>query len=66
MRFYDFSKNKPRDNKTILIQVKDYHWGDSCHLKTEIATMINGECIISPIELNIKMPLDRIVRWSYI
>ena len=27
MRLYDFNKNKPKNDKTILIQVKDYNWG---------------------------------------
>jgi len=66
MRVYDFNKSKPKNDRTILILVKDYNWGEGCQLKTEIARMINGECVLSPVELDIKMPLDRIVKWSYI
>lgn len=66
MRSYDFSKRKPKENKMILIVYEDYGWGDSCKLKTACAQMINNECVESPIAFNIKMPLDRIVRWCYI
>ena len=66
MRFYDFNKNKPNNDRTILIQVKDYNWSEGYQLKTEIARMIDGECVLSPVELGIKMPLDRIVKWSYV
>lgn len=66
MRFFEYVKKKPKNNKTIMIQYKDYGWGSSCYLNTDIATMINNECVLNPTILNIKMSLDRIVKWSYI
>jgi len=41
MRVYDFNKSKPKNDRTILILVKDYNWGEGCQLKTEIARIIS-------------------------
>jgi len=66
MKFYNFEQKKPKNNKNILIQFKEYGWGISCSLNTGCAKFINDKCIMFPTILEIEMSLDRIVRWSYI
>ena len=63
--FYDFDKKKPKDNKNVMIQYKDYGWGDSYSLKTAYTKYINGKFILYPTILGVEMSLDRVVRWCY-
>lgn len=66
MKFYEFEQKKPKNNKDILIQFKEYGWGIGNTLNTGCAKFINDKCFIFPTILEIEMSLDRIVRWSYI
>jgi len=65
-RNYQFAKVKPKNDKLILIAYKDYNWNDGYYIKTEVAKMINGECIFTSTIFNIKLDLDRIITWCYI
>jgi len=66
MRFYEFEQKKPKNNKDILIQFKEYGWGIGNTLNTGCAKFVEDKCIMFPTILEIEMSLDRIVRWSYI
>jgi hypothetical protein len=46
-----------------MIQIEDYNWTGTT-LEIVVGKIVNGECLVSP--LDIKIPISRIVRWSYV